>query len=571
VNGPGLVKLRERTNGEADVFPLTEGSMAATNRVSRVADTLPESKDLARSQLSSAREPGDLDSARKVTSAFEHPRKGDSYNPGRQAVEESDALVVPRKRPKTRVTPVEVVEGRRAAKEKLASGNARRMQGRESAPTEAPRAGSHGNRRNRGGKYTNLFCHLKAPQQMEAYQRLQKDAATGVDRVTWAEYGRGLEARLRDLQDRLHRGSYHPQPARRVMIPKADGKERPLGIPSLEDKLVQQAVRAILEPIYEREFLGFSYGFRPGRSAHDALDAIAAAVVKGRVNWVLDADIRSFFDTIDHSWMKKFVEHRIGDARLVRLLMKWLKAGVIVGGLREETVRGTPQGGIISPLLANIYLHYVLDLWAHAWRRRDARQETYIVRYADDFVMGFEDGRDAHSMLTALRRRLRAFGLELHEDKTRVLRFGRYARERCAALGEKPGTFDFLGFTHICEVDRKNGWFQLQRHTSKKKRRNTLQRLGAELRRRRHEPPAETWKWLGRVLRGFDQYFGVPSNEHVLERMRRHVQQAWLRQLQRRSQRARWTVPQIKRFETRFPLPEVAIVHPWPNVRFAAR
>jgi group II intron reverse transcriptase/maturase len=221
------------------------------------------------------------------------------------------------------------------------------------------------------------------------------------------------------------------------MIPKPGGKERPLGIPSLEDKVVQQAVRAVLEPIYERQFLGFSYGFRPKRSAHDALDALAAVVVKGRVNWVLDADIRSFFDTIDHAWMKKFVEHRIGDVRLVRLLMKWRKAGVMVEGLREETERGTPQGGIISPLLANIYLHYVLDLWAHAWRRRDARQHMYIVRYADDFVMGFEDGRDARSMHAALRRRLREFGLELHEDKTRVLRFGRYARERSASLGQK--------------------------------------------------------------------------------------------------------------------------------------
>jgi RNA-directed DNA polymerase len=363
-----------------------------------------------------------------------------------------------------------------------------------------------------------------------------------------------LEVRLRDLQERLHRGSYHPQPVRRVMIPKPGGKERPLGIPSLEDKVVQQAVRAILEPIYEREFLGFSYGFRPGKSAHDALDALATTVVKGRVDWVLDADIRSFFDTIDHAWMKKFIEHRIGDRRLVRLLMKWLKAGVMVEGLREETVRGAPQGGIISPLLANIYLHYVLDLWAHSWRQRDARKHVYIVRYADDFVMGFEDGRDARSMHSALRRRLSEFGLELHEDKTRVLRFGRYARERTARLGQRPGTFDFLGFTHICGVDRKNGWFQLLRHTSKKKRQATLRKLSDELRKRRHEPPQQTCKWLGRVLRGYDQYFGVPSNETVLERMRRHIRDAWLRQLRRRSQRARWTVPAIKRFQKRFPL-----------------
>jgi len=565
------MKLREQFLGEADAILPAEGSMGATKRVSRVAATLPESKSSARFHTFSAREPGDLDGVRKVMVTDGHPRKGHGRTPGPRAGEESDALVVPEKSAKTWVTPVESMEGRGAAKEKLASGNARRMQGRGSAPTEARRAGSNGKPRAKGGKFTNLFCHLKVPQLREAYQRLKQAASPGVDRVTWAEYGQGLEVRLRDLQERLHRGSYHPQPVRRVFIPKPDGKERPLGIPSLEDKLVQQAVRALLEPIYEREFLGFSYGFRPGKSAHDALDALAASMTKGRVNWVLDADIRSFFDTIDHAWMKKFIEHRIGDRRLVRLLMKWLKAGVMVEGVREETVRGTPQGGVISPLLANIYLHYVLDLWAHAWRRRDARQHVYIVRYADDFVMGFEDGRDAYSMLAALRRRLREFGLEVHEGKTRILRFGRYARERCAARGEKPGTFDFLGFTHVCEVDRKHGWFQLHRHTSKKKRQSTLQRLSNELRRRRHEPPQETCKWLGRVLRGYDQYFGVPTNEAVLERMRRHIRQAWVRQLQRRSQRARWTVPMLKRFNKRFPLPKVAIVHPWPEVRFAAR
>jgi RNA-directed DNA polymerase len=406
-----VMELREQSIGEADVFLLAEGSMAATDRVSRVVATLPESKSSARSYMSSAREPGDLDSASVVMVTARPSREGASRKPGREAVEESDALVVPKKSAKTWVTPIESMEERSAAKEKLASGNACRIQGRESAPTEARGAGKQDKPKGpKGGKYTNLFCHLKAPQLREAYLRLRKDAASGVDGMTWAEYGEGLEAHLQDLQDRLHRGSYHPKPVRRVMIPKSDGKERPLGIPSLEDKIVQQAVRAILEPIYEREFIGFSYGFRLKRSAHDALDALAAVVVKGRVNWVLDADIRSFFDTIDHAWMKKFVEHRIGDRRLVRLLMKWLKAGVLVEGLREETESGTPQGGIVSPLLANIYLHYVFDLWVHAWRKRNARQEIYVVRYADDFVMGFEDGRDAHSMHTAIRKRLRESG-----------------------------------------------------------------------------------------------------------------------------------------------------------------
>lgn len=488
-----------------------------------------------------------------------------------RASEESDAPIVPtcKKSAKARVTPAESMEGRGAAKGKPATASTRRTQGRESV-SALERVGQRA-ATDKETRFTNLMCHLKAPLLREAYERLKKQAAPGIDGISWEEYGQDLDARLTDLQDRIHRGSYQPQPVRRVYIPKADGRQRPLGIPAVEDKIVQQAVRMILEPIYEPVFLGFSYGFRPGRSQHDALDALAVVITKGRTNWVLDADIRSFFDTIDHGWMKRFIEHRIADRRLVQLLEKWLHAGVMENGELHEVQEGTPQGGIISPLLANIYLHYVLDLWTHSWRKRHARKHVYIVRYADDFVMGFEDGREARSMLSALRKRLRAFGLELHKDKTRLFRFGRYARERCRALGLRVETFDFLGFTHIAGVDRKNGWFQLHRRTSRKKRQAKLAELSKELRRRRHEDPRVTHAWLTSVLRGHDNYYGVPTNEQPLQRFRRHLHGAWLRQLQRRSQRARWTEPQRQRFEQRFPLPKPEIRHPWPEHRFEAR
>ncbi len=566
------MELRNKSNGEADAVPQAEGSTDATQGVDPVAAALPESKNLARSQQSSAREPGDLGGASAPDMVGgRQPREGRIHKPRPQTSEESDARVVPKKSPKTRVTPVEATEGRGAAQGKLAPRNARRTQGRESAATDLERVGQKA-ATDKETKFSNLLCHLKQPLLREAYQRLKRHAAAGVDGMTWSEYGQQLEARLADLQDRIHRGSYHPQPVRRVHIPKPDGRTRPLGIPALEDKIVQQAVRMILEPIYEQAFLGFAYGYRPGRSQHDALDALAMVIVKKRTNWVLDADIRSFLDTIDHGWMKKFLEHRIADERLVRLVMKWLHAGVMEEGELHEVQEGTPQGGIISPLLANIYLHYVVDLWVHAWRKRNARQQIYVVRYADDLVMGFEDGRDARSMRAALAQRLKTFGLELHPDKTRILRFGRYARERSQALGMKVETFDFLGFTHAAGVDRKRGWFQLRRLTSRKKRQVKLTEIRTELRRRRHEDARITYAWLSSVLRGHYSYYGVPTNEALLERFRRHVGDTWLRQLRRRSQRPhRWTVARAKRFEKRFPLPKPEIRHPWPEQRFLTR
>ena len=483
----------------------------------------------------------------------------------RRGSEESDEGMVPTRSAKTWVMPVESTEGRPKAEGKSAHGNAHRAQDRERAPTQVERIGQRAKERE-GERFNNLLSALKVPLLTEAYKRLRRSAAPGVDGVTWEEYGEHLDARLLDLQDRIHRGSYHPQPVRRVHIPKGDGRTRPLGIPALEDKVVQQAVRMVLEPIYERAFKGFSYGFRPGRSQHDALNALAEAISR-KVNWVLDADIRSFFDTIKHEWLQKFLEHRIADGRMVRLLMKLLHAGVMEDGELREVEEGTPQGGNVSPLLANIYLHYALDLWVHQWRKRHARGEMYIVRYADDFVMGFQNEQDAFAMRKALATRLAKFGLELHPDKTRVLRFGRFAREKCEREGHKrPETFDFLGFTHIAGTDRR-GTFQLKRRTSRKKRNAKLAKLREDMHRRRHEPVPAQHTWLTSVLDGHYNYYGVPTNSRALRSFRERVRQSWHDQLQRRSQRARWNVTQHAAFAKRFPLPLPTIQHPWPGLR----
>ncbi|WP_394834418.1 group II intron reverse transcriptase/maturase [Pendulispora rubella] len=497
-----------------------------------------------------------------------HGREGECRNP-QQSFEESDAHIVPtcKKSTNSRVTPEESMEGRCATNGKFASRNAPRTQDRAGALTSLERIGQRAKEK-KGERFTNLLSHIKVPLLEEAYNRLKKNVAPGVDGITWQKYGEKLDVRLHDLQDRIHRGSYHPQPVRRVHIPKGDGRTRPLGIPSLEDKIVQQAARMILEPIYEQEFLGFSYGFRPGRSQHRALDALAAAIYR-KVGWVLDADIRAFYDTIDHGWMQKFLEHKIADRRMVRLVMKWLHAGVMEGGELRVVEEGAPQGGGICPLLSNIYLHYVLDLWVQQWRKRHARGEVYVVRYADDQVMGFQYEQDVRAMRTAMAERLAKFGLELHPDKTRVIRFGRYALKDCKRDGRtRPATFDFLGFTHISGT-RRDGTFQLLRRTSRKKRAAKLSRLREEMRQRMHDPPKAQHRWLCAVIRGHINYYGVPTNLRALASFRRNVEHAWQRQLQRRSQRARWTVEKTKRFETLYPLPTPRIVHPWPDRRFA--
>lgn len=512
-----------------------------------------------------ARKPGDLD-ARPPQGG--HQREGQKPQAAGVGVEESDTLVVPtcKKPAKTRVTPVESVEGRSVAKGKPGAAGASPTQGGQDVYVHLHRVGERA-KAHKEERFNNLFSHLTVPLLREAYHRLQRGASAGVDGTTWAEYGENLEKGLAGLQDRLHSGRYEPLPVRRVFIPKGDGRMRPLGIPSLEDKIVQQAVRMLVEPVYEAEFLGFSHGFRPGRSQHDALDALAVAVERG-TNWILDADIRAFFDTIDHAWMLRFLGHRISDQRLLTLLERWLTAGVMEGDEFHEVEKGTPQGGIISPLLANVYLHYALDLWVHQWRGRHAKGKVFLVRYADDFVVCFQQEDDAHALRAALAVRLATFALELHPEKTRVVQFGPRAQENRQAAGlPKPETFDFLGFTHICAKDRA-GRFQLRRRTSRKKRTAKLRKLREEIRRRRHRPLTEQHRWISQVLRGHDLYYGVPTNYPALKTFHRAVQYAWSQALQRRSQRARWSEWQRREFEGRWPLPRPKLGHPWPTARF---
>ncbi|PYU37887.1 MAG: group II intron reverse transcriptase/maturase [Acidobacteria bacterium] len=400
---------------------------------------------------------------------------------------------------------------------------------------------------------------------------MKKKAAPGVDGVTWEEYGRELEAKLIDLHGRIHRGAYRAQPSRRVWISKTDGRQRPLGIAVLEDKIVQYAVTTVLNQIWEEDFLGFSYGFRPGRSQHDALDALYVGIMRKKVNWVLDLDVRSFFDKVDHDWMLRFAEHRIGDERILRLIRKWLKAGVMEQDRWIETEEGTPQGAVISPVLANLYLHYVLDLWVVQWRRRNARGDVIIVRYADDAVLGFQFRDEAERFLQELKERTAKFGLELHPVKTRLIEFGRFAAERRKKRGEgSPETFSFLGFTHICGTSRQTGYFTIIRKTISKRRAAKLKQMHAELKQRLHDPLAETAKSLQSVVRGYFQYHAIPGNERSLDQFRSPVLRSWLRQIRRRSQRSHWT---WERFLERLGglLPAVCTVHPYPTTRFDAK
>jgi RNA-directed DNA polymerase len=569
VSEPGDRAPKRPISVEPPLSSSARGHGAGPKKADLDSSLHPGSWSSARLHMLPAREPGDLGGASPSVVDGRQRREGQKPQSAQYASEKSDAGMVPKKSAKTRVTPVESAEGKAAAKGKSTARNASSAQDESDALTHLQWIGKRAKEKPEE-KFTNLLSHIKLPLLSEAYNRLRKRAAAGVDGVTWAEYGESLEERLLDLQDRVHRGSYHPQPVRRVHIPKGDGRTRPLGIPALEDKIVQQAARMVLEPIYEAMFVGFSYGFRPKRSQHDALDALAEAVER-KVNWVLDADIRSFFDTIDHGWMQKFLEHRIGDSRMVRLIMKWMRAGVIEDGKLHEVLEGSPQGAIISPLLSNIYLHYVIDLWVCQWRKRYARGEVYVVRYADDLVMGFQREKDARAMHAALGERLATFGLELHPEKTRVLEFGRFAREDRARSGVgKPETFDFLGFTHIAGISRERK-FQLHRRTSRKKRRTKLAALKEECQKRRHWAVPEQHAWLCSVVRGHYQYYGVPTNFRALRQFEQALGRIWHRSLQRRSQRARWTRARWSSFEERFPLPPPQIVQPWPTQRFATR
>jgi RNA-directed DNA polymerase len=464
----------------------------------------------------------------------------------------------------------EAVEGRRSAKGNAAGETRPGLSAGQGAPSELGRV-----RRvaatDKEARFTALLHHVDVDRLRAAYFALRPKAAPGVDGVTWHEYGQDLEGNLEDLHGRVHRGGYRAKPSRRVFIPKPDGRQRPLGVASLEDKILQRAVVEVLNAIYEQDFVGFSYGFRPGRKPHDALDALASGITTRRVNWVLDADIRDYFSSLDHRWLERFVEHRIADKRVLRLIQKWLAAGVVEEGTWTAFEEGVPQGASASPLLANVYLHYVFDLWAHQWRTRRARGDVVIVRFADDFVVGFEHRDDAERFWADLRERLAQFSLELNAEKTRLIEFGRFAAANRKARGlGKPETFQFLGFTHVCAKTRKSGRFKLKRITDSKRMRAKLRAKRLEIRRRMHQPIPEQGSWLASVLRGHYQYYAVPDNIEALNAFRKGLIWHWLRSLRRRSQRSTVTWERMWRLADQW-LPQPRILHPWPEQRFAAR
>jgi RNA-directed DNA polymerase len=484
---------------------------------------------------------------------------------------ESDSRVVPAKLAnKVEESAAELVEGRRLDKGNTGQQNARRTQSRDVSASSALDRVRQVAAKDRDARFTALLHHVDVDRLLGAYRALSPKAAAGVDGETWESYGQNLEENLRELHARVQRGAYRAKPSRRVYIPKTDGRLRPLGIAALEDKIVQRAVVEVLNIIYETDFLGFSYGFRPGRGPHDALDALTVAIEDRKVNWVLDLDFRDFFTSLDHSWLVKFLEHRIADERVLRLIQKWLRAGVIEDGWWMASEEGSPQGATVSPLLANVYLHYVFDLWVQQWRTRHARGEVIAVRYADDAVLGFQHQSDADRFRKDLERRLTMFGLALNTEKTRLVRFGRYAAQQRAERGlDKPETFDFLGFTHYC-AKRKDGHFAVRRRTIKKRQAAKLKQVKAMLMARRHWPIEEQGRWLGSVVRGHLAYYSVPGNIQQVSAFRDEVIRLWRAALRRRSQKTRMNWQRTRRLAECY-LPRAHYTHPWPNQRFAAR
>jgi group II intron reverse transcriptase/maturase len=480
----------------------------------------------------------------------------------------SDSFIVPKKPSnKGRGAPrtAEEVEGRRLTKGNSGQQTRRRTQSRESLPNALDRI-RQAARKDAKQRFTSLWHHVYNQERLgSAYRQLNRTGAAGVDSTTWEEYGKDLEENLEDLSGRLARGAYRARPVRRVYISKQDGRQRPIGVPALEDKIVQRATTEVLNAIYEQDFKGFSYGFRPGRSQHNALDALYVGVTQRKVSWVLDADIRGFFDAIDHEWLIRFIGHRIGDRRVIRHVKKWLKAGVLEDGEVHRVEEGTPQGGSVSPLLANIYLHYVFDLWVDFWRK-SARGDVIVVRFADDFIIGFQNRREAERCLKELRKRLARFNLELHPEKTRLLEFGRYvSKNRKARKEVKPETFSFLGFTHACGRDR-NGYFKIVRLPIAKRQRAKLKALKTELRRRMHLPLSEVGRWLKSVLIGYYRYYAVPGSSAPMWAFRYHVSHLWLRTLKRRSQRNKMNWIRMNRIIKHW-LPKPRIMHPLPRMR----
>ena len=483
---------------------------------------------------------------------------------------QSDGLVVPAKLPNNAAGgAAEVVEERRPAEGNTASETRPGRRAGVSVNSDLDRVRQVAVK-DKQARFTALLHHVTVDRLRAAYRMIRPGAVPGVDGVSWREYGHGLEENLKELHARVHRGAYRATPARRVFISKPDGRQRPLGIAVLEDKIVQRALVEVLNAVYEEDFLGFSYGFRPGRSPHDALDALAVGIERKKVNWVLKIDVKDLFDRLDQGWLMRFLEHRIADRRVLWLIQKWLRAGVIEDGKWSRTETGTAQGASVSPLLANVFLHYVLDLWAEQWRRRHARGDVILVRFADDLAAGFQHRSDAERFLAGVRERFAEFGLEIAPEKTRLVQFGRFAAERRANRGlGRPETFQFLGFTHLC-AKTQVGQFRVRRVTIKKRMSTKLRELKIEMRRRAHLPIPVQGRWLASVLTGHYRYFAVPGNINALGAFRNAVIRLWMRTLRRRSQRHRMTWERMARITQRW-LPTASILHPWPNQRFDAR
>jgi RNA-directed DNA polymerase len=503
------------------------------------------------------------------------PEKASSRTSGAHGVEGSDCVVVPMNQPNKGGSAAtgptaEVGEGRTQAKENIGQDHTQPAQDGGNRVSQGLAGVRQAAKERKEERFTALLHHLTPALLQASFYDLKREAAPGVDGVRWKEYEEGLAGRIVDLHSRIHRGAYRAQPSRRVHIPKGDGRQRPLGIAALEDKIVQQAVARILNQIYENDFEGFSYGFRPGRNQHQGLDALMVGLTRKRVNWVLDLDIRGFFDNMDHEWTMKFVQHRVADPRVLRLIRKWLKAGVSEDGQWSESKVGTPQGAVISPLLANIYLHYALDLWVKAWRKKVARGEMIVIRYADDAVLGFEHRADAVRCQKELGERLGKFGLELHPEKTRLIEFGRFAISNRRERGKgKPETFDFLGFTHACGKAGNGTSFIVRRKTAGKKMRAKLQAIKVELRKRMHDPLRSTGEWLQSVVRGYFQYYAVPGNTPTLNAFRFRLVRLWRHVICRRSQKHPPSWERLAGLFRRW-LPQPHVLHPYPHVRFDA-
>jgi group II intron reverse transcriptase/maturase len=483
----------------------------------------------------------------------------------------SDSSVVPEKSPnKTGKTVAEAMEERELAKGNPPESNTPRTQSRISVPSALERI-RQAAVKDKKLRFSALFHHVYDIERLrEAYFAVKHNAAPGIDGETWKHYGENLETNLLNLSERLRRGAYRVKPVRRAYIPKADGKQRPIGLPALEDKIVQRAVVEVLNAIYERDFLGFSYGFRPGRQQHHALDALSVGILARKVSWILDADIRAFFDSLGHEWLVKFLAHRIADRRIVRLIQKWLKAGVLEEGRRVPSEVGAVQGGSISPLLANIYLHYVFDLWVHRWRTKQARGDVIVIRFADDFIVGFQYQEEARRFLADLKERLAQFGLDLHPDKTRLIEFGRFAQQNRHTRGQgKPETFNFLGFTHICSRN-SNGRFLILRKTARKKWQAKLKAVRMELRRRLHDPVPEQGSYLRSVVLGHIHYYGVPTNSASIRAFRYAICRMWFRTLRRRSDKTLLNWSRMQRLIAKW-IPPARICHPYPSQRLVVK